>query len=187
VRVSEYGATPISTTKAPFNLIIAGPDAQVLDNLAQQAMQRLQQVPGLTDLRRSWHMDKLQQNIVIDPEVARLFGTSPAALGETVRNAVQGGIASNMRLDQFLDIPIRVRYAKEDTSVRTDLDEIYIPIHPQEMRNRKGNIHGHLHSTVVKDQYGHVDNKYRCVSMEHIQYTPMNFQDIKAEFNLEAK
>jgi|GEM_PF-63995 len=132
LRVSEYGATPISTTKAPFNLIIAGPDAQVLDNLAQQAMQRLQQVPGLTDLRRSWHMDKLQHNIVIDPEVARLFGTSPAALGETVRNAVQGGIASNMRLDQFLDIPIRVRYAKEDTSVRTDLDEIYIPIHPQE-------------------------------------------------------
>jgi len=63
----------------------------------------------------------------------------------------------------------------------------HVPIHPQEMRNRKGNIHGHLHSTVVKDQYGHVDNKYRCVSMEHIQYTPMNFQDIKAEFNLEAK
>jgi calcineurin-like phosphoesterase family protein len=63
----------------------------------------------------------------------------------------------------------------------------HAPIHPQEMRNRKGNIHGHLHSTVVKDQYGHVDNKYRCVSMEHIQYTPMNFQDIKAEFNLEAK
>lgn len=131
VRVSEYGATPVSTTKAPFNLIIAGPDARVLDQLAHQALQQLEQVPGLTDLRRSWHMDKLQQNIIIDPEVARLFGTSPAALGENVRNAVQGGIASSMRLEQFLDIPIRVRYAAADTALRTDLDEIYISVNPQ--------------------------------------------------------
>jgi TolC family type I secretion outer membrane protein len=129
-RVSEYGATPVATTKAPFNLVISGPDTRVLDRLAEEAMQRLQQVRGLTDLRRSWHMDKLEQNIVIDPHIARLYSTSPAALGDTVRSAVQGGIASSMRLDQFLDIPIRVRLAQEFRHSTKDLDEIYIPVKP---------------------------------------------------------
>jgi TolC family type I secretion outer membrane protein len=129
-RVSEYGATPVATTKAPFNLVISGPDTRVLDRLAEEAMQRLQQVRGLTDLRRSWHMDKLEQNIVIDPHIARLYSTSPAALGDTVRSAIQGGIASSMRLDQFLDIPIRVRLAQEFRHSTKDLDEIYIPVKP---------------------------------------------------------
>jgi TolC family type I secretion outer membrane protein len=129
-RVSEYGATPVSTTKAPFNLVISGPDTRVLDRLAEEAMERLQQVRGLTDLRRSWYMDKLEQNIVIDPHIARLYATSPAALGDTVRSAVQGGIASSMRLDQFLDIPIRVRLAEEFRHSTKDLDEIYIPVKP---------------------------------------------------------
>jgi TolC family type I secretion outer membrane protein len=129
-RVSEYGATPVATTKAPFNLVISGPDTRVLDRLAEEAMQRLQQVRGLTDLRRSWHMDKLEQNIVIDPHIARLYSTSPAALGDTVRSAIQGGIASSMRLDQFLDIPIRVRLAEEFRHSTKDLDEIYIPVKP---------------------------------------------------------
>lgn len=127
-RVSEYGATPVATTKAPFNLVISGPDTRELDRLAEEAMQRLQQVRGLTDLRRSWHIDKLEQNIVIDPHIARLYSTSPAALGDTVRSAVQGGIASSMRLDQFLDIPIRVRLAEEFRHSTKDLDEIYIPV-----------------------------------------------------------
>ena len=37
-RVSEYGATPVSTTKAPLNLILSGPDPAVLDELTAAAV-----------------------------------------------------------------------------------------------------------------------------------------------------
>lgn len=48
------------------------------------------------------------------------------------------------------------------------------PIHPEELRG-KFNIHGHTHGHVIDD------TRYRCVSMEQINYRPVLFQDILAE------
>lgn len=76
-RVSEYGATPVSTTKAPFDVILSGSDPEVLDRLADQALSRLRGTPGLIDLRRSWYLDKEHQTVRVDPALARLHGTSP--------------------------------------------------------------------------------------------------------------
>lgn len=50
----------------------------------------------------------------------------------------------------------------------------HAPIHPEELRG-KFNIHGHTHYHVVNDP------RYRCVSMEQINYKPVLFQDILAE------
>lgn len=48
----------------------------------------------------------------------------------------------------------------------------HAPIHPEELRGIK-NIHGHCHDFAVSDTVN-----YRCVSMEQIQYKPINFNDI---------
>jgi len=49
----------------------------------------------------------------------------------------------------------------------------HCPIHPQEMRNRLGNIHGHLHLESIDDpQYFNVNidvNNYKFVTLEHIR------------------
>jgi multidrug efflux pump subunit AcrB/outer membrane protein TolC len=126
-RVSGYGATPVSTTKAPFNIVISGPDPLVLDQLADSALQRLRGVAGLTDLRRSWYRDKVQNQVVVDPELARLYATSPAAVATTLRTAVQGRSASSMQLEEYLDIPIRVRYQADQLTDIDQLEDIYIP------------------------------------------------------------
>ena len=48
----------------------------------------------------------------------------------------------------------------------------HCPIHPQEIRNRLGNIHGHLHGTVIEDsRYFNVNldvNNYKFVELETI-------------------
>lgn len=54
----------------------------------------------------------------------------------------------------------------------------HCPIHPQEMRGRKGNIHGHLHGEVVMGMEGEEDQNYFCVSMEQIDYKPIPFKTI---------
>ncbi|MDZ7696268.1 MAG: efflux RND transporter permease subunit [Deltaproteobacteria bacterium] len=77
-RVSEYGATPLSTTRAPLDIIISGPDSTVLDRLADQCLNALKGIPGLVDVRRSWYFDKMEQQIIVDPVLAGLYGTSPA-------------------------------------------------------------------------------------------------------------
>ena len=49
----------------------------------------------------------------------------------------------------------------------------HCPIHPHEMRNRKGNIHGHLHLETLKDKnYFNVNldvNDYEFVNVENIK------------------
>lgn len=126
-RVSEYGATPVSTTKAPFDLVLSGPDPAVLDRLADQVMFRLRGTPGLVDLRRSWYLDKEEREIVVDPALARYHGISPEQVAWQVGAAVQGAPAGRLRLDGYLDIPIRVRYQARQVSDPADLQEITLP------------------------------------------------------------
>lgn len=126
-RVSEYGATPVSTTKAPFNVLLSGPDTEVLDHLAEKVMQRMRNIPGLQDMRRTWHQDKIEQQIIVDPELARLYDTSPASVAKDLRTAIQGQVASTMALEGFLDIPIRVRYRPEQIQSISQLKQVSIP------------------------------------------------------------
>jgi calcineurin-like phosphoesterase family protein len=48
----------------------------------------------------------------------------------------------------------------------------HIPIHPSEFDRWELNIHGHLHKDGIDD------DRYRCVSMEQINYTPILIDDL---------
>lgn len=49
------------------------------------------------------------------------------------------------------------------------------PIHPEELRGKK-NVHGHCHNYVITDT-----EKYRCVSLEQINYTPISLEQLRKE------
>lgn len=61
----------------------------------------------------------------------------------------------------------------------------HIPIHESSLaRWAAGNIHGHLHGNRVmkKNPFGGddiKDDRYICVSVEHINYTPVPFEEIE--------
>ena len=54
----------------------------------------------------------------------------------------------------------------------------HCPIHPQEMRNRLFNVHGHLHNQIIPD-----DKRYINVCLEHTNYKPISFADIMEMVN----
>lgn len=61
----------------------------------------------------------------------------------------------------------------------------HCPIHPQEMRGRLLNIHGHLHNQIVEKpvfEYGKLfvkpDLHYFNVCVEHTNYKPISFAEI---------
>ena len=54
----------------------------------------------------------------------------------------------------------------------------HCPIHPQEMRERVGNIHGHLHRSILNDP----DGKYFDVSPEKHNYMPVDLTTIQEHF-----
>lgn len=58
----------------------------------------------------------------------------------------------------------------------------HIPVHPESLGRWGFQVHGHLHSYRVKDQYGKEDKRYYNVSMECLKdYTPVSLEQIKAE------
>jgi calcineurin-like phosphoesterase family protein len=76
----------------------------------------------------------------------------------------------------------------------------HIPIHPNSLQPRwKGNIHGHLHSRVVTKtieidrgnvecadiSVTHTDARYLCVSAEHINLTPIEFDEAKLRMEIQ--
>ncbi len=126
-RVSEYGATPLSTTKAPLDIIISGPDVRVLDALADRTMAALNGIPGLTDVRRTWYRDKPEQIAHVSKSLARLYGTSPEEVAGNLRIALKGVPASQMRLSGALDIPIRVQYRADQIQAFSQLGDIDVP------------------------------------------------------------
>jgi len=125
-RVSEYGATPLSTTKAPLDVIISGPDSAVVSQIADRCLAALRGLPGLVDVRRSWYFDKNEHLVVVDPALARLYGTSPSQVARELKVAVKGVPASAMRLHGMLDIPLRVQYAGADFRQPADLRQAYV-------------------------------------------------------------
>lgn len=58
----------------------------------------------------------------------------------------------------------------------------HIPIHPQQQGRFRGNIHGHLHSNVVKDKWGKPDPFYLNVCVEKTGFTPILFEEARAYF-----
>lgn len=57
----------------------------------------------------------------------------------------------------------------------------HCPIHPSELWGKR-NIHGHIHQNLVKKEDGTVDDRYVNVCVEHINETPISFEEIRSRF-----
>jgi multidrug efflux pump subunit AcrB len=150
LQISEYGATPLSTTRAPLDLIISGPDPNVLDRLGEQVLAALDKTPGLVDVRRSWHIDKPDCRISIDPDLATLYQSSQIDVARELQAAVKGVSATAMRLNGFLDIPIRVQYEGQDIQSPRQLRDVTINTSLGQVPLRAlATIHPHLNQPFI--------------------------------------
>ena len=63
----------------------------------------------------------------------------------------------------------------------------HIPIHPESLGRWNCNVHGHLHSNRVRNADKTIDKRYFCVSMEHIDYTPLEWGHMKSLIKLQQE
>lgn len=54
----------------------------------------------------------------------------------------------------------------------------HIPIHPESLGRWGVNIHGHLHARRVLDAKGNIDPMYKCVSLEHTNFSPREIHQV---------
>lgn len=128
LQVYEYGATPMTTSRAPVDLVVMGGyRTEDLYRAALMIMKKLEGIPGLVDVVPGWWLDKEEVRVFVDSKTVRLYEVTPADVASMLRIAVGGLPVSGLRLKGFLDVPIRVAYDDRWVSSPKRLGEIPIP------------------------------------------------------------
>jgi len=101
------------------------------------------------------------------------------------------GNHDNFRLEQYAQIFKDVR----GTHVLDKIVMSHVPIHPYSLDRWIGNVHGHLHENVITEEKTHIstmtgdsiqrsipDKRYLNVCVEHTNYTPVPFEEVRKHY-----
>lgn len=78
--VYDFGATPMSSIKAPVDVRLLAEDYHVLPAAAKKAAAALRKVKGLTSVNTSWDNDFTEARLKIDPNRALAYGMTPVQI-----------------------------------------------------------------------------------------------------------
>ncbi len=96
----------------PVKVEISGDDYDEVGIVAQRVRRMLEQVPGTTDLRDDYVFGRPELRLRIDRGAAKRVGVSTSAVGDAVRNAIAGTVATELR-DGEDEIDVVVELAPE--------------------------------------------------------------------------
>jgi multidrug efflux pump subunit AcrB len=78
--VYDFGATPMSSIKAPVDTRIYAEDYHLLPAAAQQAAAAMRKVPGFTSVNTSWDNNFTEARLEVDTNKALAYGITPTAI-----------------------------------------------------------------------------------------------------------
>jgi len=105
--VFDFGATALSTIKAPLDVRLESPFLDGLPSKALQVQQALRDVRGLTSLSTSWNKDFTEIVLNIDENKALSYGVTPYQIAMQI--PVRGQIVGlNADLQSLTEQPLRL-------------------------------------------------------------------------------
>lgn len=125
--VKEKGGTARSTTAAPIDVRLSGPDTAVLDELGDAVHRRMQAVPGVTNVYKSWALDTPEIRVTIDRDRAAELGFTGTGVAQAVYRAMEGRAVTPYRQRERRDLDVWVRYAEADRTDLTALADVHLP------------------------------------------------------------
>jgi multidrug efflux pump subunit AcrB len=111
-----YGATPLSSIRGTVDLMVSGPDWEVLDSIADELERRLQRVGGLSGFERNWNGDAKRLQLDVDTAKALSYGLMPAAIAKQVAAQVNGISGGSLRVPGENGVPVWVRLRADQRS-----------------------------------------------------------------------
>ena len=108
-----------------LSVVFQGPDIDVLNQLANQATEVIQQLPGVVDVRNQASQTVPELSVQIDRAKAAEYGVTAQQIGSLVRAAVAGTTANYLRPNgSTLQTPIVVQLAGNQTIDRTQIAQL---------------------------------------------------------------
>ncbi len=80
VDVYDFGATPMSSIKAPINVRLLAEDYHLLPEAGRQVAAAMAEVKGLTSINTSWDRDFTEAQLQIDTNRALAYGLTPVQI-----------------------------------------------------------------------------------------------------------
>lgn len=114
-----------SMGSAGINLEIKGDDLDQLQDIADQLVLQIQQVPGTREVTSSMEDTSKEVAIHVDREKARQFGLVGSSIASSIRTAVDGTVATTLKVDGE-ETDIRLTYPQNSVEQMTDLGNINI-------------------------------------------------------------
>jgi len=126
--VTEFGATPMSSIRGDIDVMISGPDPQVLSQLADEVEKRLATIGGLSGYKRTWQAHSKRIKMKVSPERARLYGLTAADVSQQVGTMVAGMPGGRIRMAGENPVPIWLRLQEDQRASDTSLQTLPIRV-----------------------------------------------------------
>ena len=108
--VFGYGATPMSTIKAPVDIRLYAEEWTALPEAAARVRDALAAVPGLTSISTAWDADARETVLQLDEQKLRAWGLTPETVAAQL--PLKGGaLASLSKWSTVTAIPVRGYFA----------------------------------------------------------------------------
>lgn len=126
ITVDTLGAYSAFGTQKPIQVSVRGPVQADLERLAERVMERMPQVPGLTDIESSSKADKPSLDIRMRRELASEYGITLAQVGSALRPLLAGQDAGTWRAPdgEYYDVEVRLPEGKRASP--SDLEQVYV-------------------------------------------------------------
>ncbi|HEX6068588.1 MAG TPA: efflux RND transporter permease subunit [Longimicrobiaceae bacterium] len=123
VRPPQIRGLRTSTSNSDIAITIQGDDLLELQRIGDEIMLRVRDVPGLENLEPSAEEASPQLAVELDRERASYLGLNVATVGQTLRTALDGTIASRYT-DNNQEFDIRVMFPRERFTSPEDLGSV---------------------------------------------------------------
>jgi hydrophobe/amphiphile efflux-1 (HAE1) family protein len=120
VRPPRIRGLRTSTAGTDVSVAVVGDQLEQLDEIGQEVIRRLRGVPGLENVQAQADEPRPMLSIALDRERARNLGLDVAAVGQTVRTALDGTIATRYADGNF-EYDVRVLFPKHKFASVTDV------------------------------------------------------------------
>lgn len=110
ISVQPSGGIAGESGGPPISLSVRGDDFQIAQALAEEVARRVRAVPGTREVKTSTGEGLPELRVVVDNERAASLGLSVAQVGQALRTAVAGRVATRYRVGgEEIDIRVRLR------------------------------------------------------------------------------
>lgn len=123
VRPPRIRGLRTSASGSDVSLDIQGDDLELLQTISDEVMRRIRDVPGLQNLEPSAEEASPELSIELDRERASYLGLSVAAVGQTIRTALDGTIATQFTSGNQ-EYDLRVMFPRERFTSPEELGSI---------------------------------------------------------------